>query len=241
MLTEMGNWEINWTSERSVWVAARGEQLGASGVAQLADWIAEQRKEQIRAVLPAAGGVLVEFDLRHDPIGDPWALVASLLESYGFSRDDRISASNDSEREITIPVCYAPSVGPDIESVASRLGMGMDQVVALHGERTYRVVSMGFMPGFGYLEGVDDALRLPRRETPRTRVPAGSVAIAEGMTGVYPHQSAGGWHLIGRTPERLFDPGEDTPSLLRVGDRVRFEEIALDAYRDRVEQNQDDA
>lgn len=241
MLTEMCNWEINWTSERSVWVAARGERLGASDVAQLADWIAGQREKQIRAALPASGGVLVEFDLRQDRIVDPWALVASLLESYGSSRDDRISASNVSERKITIPVCYDPSVGPDIESVASRLGMGVDEVVALHGERAYRVASMGFMPGFGYLEGVDDALRLPRMETPRTRVPAGSVAIAEGMTGVYPHQSAGGWHLIGRTPERLFDPGEDTPSLLRVGDRVRFEEISLDAYRDRVEQNQDDA
>jgi len=228
----MGKWEINWTSERSIWVRAREDRLGVLMAGRLADSIVAQRAPRVRAALPSAGGVLVEFDLRQEPVEDPWALLASLLESFDREEESGREQSAEQGREIMIPVCYDPSVGADLEAVCSRLGLDTDRLIDLHGEETYRVVSMGFLPGFGYLEGLGEALRLPRRETPRTRVPAGSVAIAEDMTGVYPHESAGGWHLIGRTPMRLFDPGRAEPSLLRVGDRVRFERIEVDAYHD---------
>lgn len=234
MLWEMGRWEINWTSERSVWVQTRGDRLGALTAARLADWIVNRRAAWIREALPAAEGVLIEFDLREDPIEDPWAMLASLLESFEREGDSEHSRPAEPCREIVIPVCYDPSLGADLQTVGSRLGLDTERLIGLHEEQTYHVASMGFMPGFGYLEGLGDALRLPRRETPRTRVPAGSVAIAEDMTGVYPHESAGGWHLIGRTPMRLFDPGREEPSLLRVGDRVRFERITVDAYHDSV-------
>jgi len=95
-------------------------------------------------------------------------------------------------------------------------------VIARHAAAEYRVAFIGFLPGFPYLMGLDPALHVPRRATPRTRVPAGSVAIGGAQTGIYPVASPGGWHVIGRTAIRLFDPAAAQPSLLRAGDRVRF-------------------
>jgi KipI family sensor histidine kinase inhibitor len=112
--------------------------------------------------------------------------------------------------------------GPDLEYVAHQTGLSPGEVIDRHAGRTYQVLLLGFVPGFAYLGELDPALRLPRRETPRERVPAGSVAIAGAQTGIYPAETPGGWHLIGRTAARLFDPGRDPPALLAVGDQVRF-------------------
>jgi KipI family sensor histidine kinase inhibitor len=112
--------------------------------------------------------------------------------------------------------------GEDLPAVSRALGMSVDDVVHRHAAGVYTVVCLGFSRAFPYLEGVDPALRLPRRATPRERVPAGSVAIAADQAGVYPWTSPGGWHLLGRTAAVLFDPDRDPPSALRPGDRVRF-------------------
>jgi KipI family sensor histidine kinase inhibitor len=122
-----------------------------------------------------------------------------------------------------IPVAYGGEAGPDIEEVAARVGLAPAQVVALHTTTAYTALMLGFAPGFAYLGLVDPRLELPRRSTPRTRVPAGSVAVANRLTAVYPGATAGGWHLLGRTGARLFDPTHDPPSLVAPGDRVRFD------------------
>lgn len=120
---------------------------------------------------------------------------------------------------IEIPVFYD---GEDLASVAHECGLSVDEVIAAHSASTYRVAFCGFAPGFAYLTGGDVRLHLPRRDTPRTRVPAGSVAIAAGYSAVYPLSSPGGWHLLGQTSESIFDPLRDEPALLRPGMRVRF-------------------
>ena len=118
-----------------------------------------------------------------------------------------------------IPVVYD---GPDLEGVASRLGMSRERFIALHGKPIYRAFLVGFVPGWAYLGPLPEELELPRLAVPRTRVPPGSVAIAGQMTGIYPLESPGGWHLVGRTSVRLFFPDRDPPSLFRAGDRVKF-------------------
>ena len=121
---------------------------------------------------------------------------------------------------ITIPVRYD---GVDLDEVAQRIGSSVESVIAVHSGATYEVAFCGFAPGFGYLRGLPSVLHLPRRHTPRTRVPAGSVAIAAEYSAVYPTQSPGGWHLLGTTDVTLFDPGRVPPALLEPGTIVRFE------------------
>lgn len=132
--------------------------------------------------------------------------------------------------QIDVPVCYGGELGPDLADVARAAGCTEQQAVDLHTAREYRVFVIGFVPGFGYMGPVDPRLALPRRFTPRTRVPAGSVALAAGQTGIYPMETPGGWHLIGRTPVRPFDPGRAEPVLFRPGDRVRFHGVSRERY-----------
>ena len=120
---------------------------------------------------------------------------------------------------ISIDVCYD---GPDLEEVAQLTGLERSEVIARHSRAQYTVAFLGFSPGFAYMTGGDELLRVPRRATPRTSVPAGSVAIAGPMTAVYPQATPGGWQLIGRTGAKLFDPARASPSLLIPGDRVSF-------------------
>ena len=128
-----------------------------------------------------------------------------------------LQAPDGEPREVTIQVVYD---GPDIEAIASALQLTPDDVVQLHMDGTYVVDTIGFAPGFAYLTGLDVRLHLPRRATPRTKVPAGSLAIADAFTAVYPFDSPGGWHLIGRVVGvRMFD--QNGP-LLQLGDEVRF-------------------
>lgn len=127
-----------------------------------------------------------------------------------------------------IAVWYA---GEDLTEVAHLCGLTVEQVIDLHAGRDYRVGAIGFAPGFAYLGELDERLALPRRATPRTRVPAGSLAIAERQTAVYPQASPGGWHLLGRTAQCLFDPYKEPPCPLAVGDRVRFVPIDEASYR----------
>lgn len=123
---------------------------------------------------------------------------------------------------VTIPVRYD---GPDLEAVADATGKNVEEVIALHSAGSYHVYMMGFAPGFAYLGDLDPALHLPRQATPRTRVPPGSVGIAGAQTAVYPVETPGGWHLIGRTDLLLFDAQRDPPALLHSGDKVKFERV----------------
>jgi inhibitor of KinA len=126
---------------------------------------------------------------------------------------------------IDVDVCYGGEFGPDLADVAAFARLTEEDVIALHTAPTYRVYVVGFVPGFAYMASVDPRLALPRRTTPRMRVPAGSVAIAAGQTGIYPMETPGGWHLIGRTHVKPYDNARVEPFLFSPGDRVRFHSI----------------
>jgi inhibitor of KinA len=112
-----------------------------------------------------------------------------------------------------------------LEWVAGHLGISTEEVIRLHTETVYRVYMIGFTPGYPYMGELPAALAVPRRSTPRTRVPKGSVGMAQRQTGIYPVESPGGWQIIGWTPIELFDPKRQIPSLLEMGDRVKFESV----------------
>lgn len=133
-------------------------------------------------------------------------------------------------REIEIPVFYDPEVAPDLEEVANRCELSIDEVIALHSERQYRAYAIGFMPGYAYLGTINERIQLPRRSTPRLKVTKGSVAFAEKQTAVYPSDSPGGWHLIGKTPIELVDWSSESLSLMQVGDLIRFKPINRAEY-----------
>lgn len=124
-----------------------------------------------------------------------------------------------------IPVCYGGDGGPDLDDVARRAGLDKDEFVRCHSGALYHVYMLGFLPGFAYLGDLPERIRLPRRSTPRPRVPIGSVAIASDMTAIYPHESPGGWHLIGYTPVILWDMVRSGEPLFRPGDGVRFQPV----------------
>ncbi len=125
-------------------------------------------------------------------------------------------------RIIDVPARYGGEDGPDLIDVARSLGMTARDVVALHTAQAWRVLMIGFAPGFPYIGPLPPALYLPRRSTPRAKVPAGAVAIAAGLTGIYPARLPGGWHLIGHTDLELFNPQREPPARLQAGDFARF-------------------
>jgi inhibitor of KinA len=130
-------------------------------------------------------------------------------------------------------VCYGGEFGPDLEAVAKVHGLKADEIIKLHSSRTYYAYFLGFAPGFAYLGDVPDQIATPRLDTPRKRVPAGSVGIAGNQTGVYPFSTPGGWRLIGRTPVRIFRPSRKPMGLISIGDKVRFRPISREEFHER--------
>ena len=159
--------------------------------------------------------------------GLPWQHLAEAVRAVFESPPDAAGAIG---KTIEIPVCYDAAYAPDLADVARHCGLDAATVVARHVGGDYRVAMLGFAPGFPYLLGLDPALVTPRRASPRTRVPAGSVAIGGAQTGIYPRELPGGWQVIGRTPLRLFDAARAAPSLLAPGDRVRFRAIDVQTF-----------
>ena len=165
-------------------------------------------------VVPAARTVLV----RYDPALTTPVDLAADLRGRRLGPVDRSVA-----RRVEVPVTYD---GADLAEVARLTGLAVGDVVARHRAVEYVVAFIGFAPGFAYLVGGDPALVVPRRETPRTRVPTGSVGLAGEFTGIYPRESPGGWQLVGRTDAVLWDLDRDPPALLTPGTRVRFVEVS---------------
>lgn len=133
-------------------------------------------------------------------------------------------------RRWRIPACYAAVHAPDLAEVAGRTGLAAEEVIRLHSSTQFHVYMIGFVPGFAYMGDLPQALALPRRADPRTRVPAGSIAIATSLTAIYPLESPGGWHLIGATPIHLFNPRWPRPALFGPGDAVSFEPITVEEF-----------
>lgn len=151
------------------------------------------------------------------------------------------AASATLGRVVEIPVCYGGAYGEDLADVAEHAGLTAEEVVRLHSSRDYRIFMLGFLPGFAYLGGMDKRLATPRLKQPRTRIPAGSVAIGGEQTGIYPMASPGGWRLIGMTPVKAYDPDREEPILYRAGDFIRFVPISEEQYREigaQVEKNE---
>ena len=169
----------------------------------------------VRDVVPTYRSVAIYYDpLRTDSV----ALMRVIESEAGRPAPDSSSAS----APVRIPVCYGGELGPDLAGVAAFGRMSEEDVVGLHTAATYRVFMLGFVPGFAYLGIVDERIAMPRRSTPRVRVPLGSVGIAGVQTGIYPAETPGGWQLIGRTPTKPFDPAREPPFLMKAGDAVQF-------------------
>lgn len=174
----------------------------------------------VRDVVPGFHALTVYVDPLRADVGR----VRAALEEAA----DAPAAAADSSREMVIPVRYGGRDGPDIDEVAAFAGCSAAEVVRRHAAVAYRVYMVGYLHGFAYLGTVDPRIAMPRRPTPRLTVPAGSVGIAGGQTGVYPTAAPGGWRLIGRTAVHMFDAGRRPPGLVGPGDRVRFEPAPSD-------------
>ena len=180
-------------------------------------WRLAQRLADHEEVLDAIPGMNnITVVLRH-PQEMAWDAIEQLQRWWEESE-----ALEPQSRLMTIPVIYGGEDGPDLANVALHSGLTEQQVVELHASVEYVVWFLGFQPGFPYLGGLPERLAMPRHAEPRLRVPAGSVGIGGAQTGVYPLATPGGWQLLGRTPQALFDPMRQEPVLLRAGDRVRF-------------------
>jgi KipI family sensor histidine kinase inhibitor len=173
----------------------------------------------IRDVVPALCGIALHFDPFHPELPD------SILESCRELLEECFKSASkfeDSGRTVEVPVCYDPEFGLDLADVSEKTSIRIDDIVRRHVKAEHWVLMVGFSPGQPYIGGLDPKLSVPRRATPRVRMPTGSVAIANAQTSVYPFDTPGGWNIIGRTPLTVFDPARDPASLFAPGDRVRF-------------------
>jgi 5-oxoprolinase (ATP-hydrolysing) subunit B len=185
-------------------------EMGEDDVAGYTAALRRAGRRVIAEVVPGARTVLVRVgDAAQTPEIGTW--LAGVVPVP--------AAASEVATVVDVPVVYD---GDDLDDVASACGLAPDQVIERHRAAAYRCAFVGFAPGFAYLSGLHPSLHLPRRATPRTRVPAGAVAIAAGYSAVYPSESPGGWHLIGRTNAVMWDAGRDPPAAIRPGATVRF-------------------
>jgi inhibitor of KinA len=190
---------------------------------KLADAIAGEAIAGVRDVVPTYRSVAVYFD----PLRVDYERLRSYLETFEPGSD---AAADQSSEVVRLPVCYGGDLGPDLGEVASFAGITEQEVIKLHAAGSYRVYMLGFVPGFAYMCPVESRIAMPRRPTPRVRVPIGSVGIGGIQTGVYPAETPGGWRLIGRTPVKPFDPLRAQPFLMKAGDIVKFYPIDRSEY-----------
>ena len=175
---------------------------------------------------------------------------SSLLVSYVFAIEDIYSEVSRLKRLIaganipkfnnykifSIPVCYDPKFGLDLEHISKEKNLNLEQITELHTAPDYLIYFIGFLPGFLYLGGLDEKLKISRKNTPRKSVEKGAVGIGENQTGIYPKSSPGGWQIIGRSPVELFDKNKEIPSPFSAGDRIRFFSVSKEEFFDIEEQ-----
>jgi KipI family sensor histidine kinase inhibitor len=197
-------------------------------IQQLAEAIRRRKVPWIRDVVPALGSLALHFDPeRTDPNLDPLEATAALIKDC-LAR--RLPNLDDLVRTVEVPVCYDAAFAPDLAEVADRCKLKVEEVIRRHSASPHRVLMVGFAPGHPYIGGLDAKLSVPRRTTPRPKVEAGSVAIANAQSVVYPFTISGGWNLIGRTPLRIFDASRERPALMAPGDRVKFTPISREEF-----------
>ena len=178
----------------------------------------------VREIVPSYRSILICYD--------PMTIGPVPLKSALSDLEDRLAEVEiPAPQLVELPVCYGGQFGPDLERVAGSNQLSPQEVVDLHSGVDYPIYMVGFTPGFPFLGGLPKALHTPRLATPRSRVPKGSVGIANAQTGVYPVACPGGWQLIGRTPLDLFTPHSPNPVAYAAGDRIRFTPISPDEFR----------
>ena len=179
----------------------------------------------ITDIVPGLCSILFHYDPLLTSAADIKAMVSLFL--------DRLDEATDTTAPLwRLPVCYGGAFGPDLDEVAKRTSLTPDEVITRHTSCVLEVAIMGFLPGLGYMTGVDEALYLPRRSEPRTFVAQGSVGIAMDQTVIYPLDSPGGWNLIGRMPIPLFDQTRDQPILLTAGDKICFYAVSAHEFKE---------
>jgi len=180
--------------------------------------------EWLRNLQPAYNSLMVTFDACRVDHAEVEAALRELAERAEATRAGKT-------RTVEIPVCYGGEFGPDLDEVAKAHGLSAAEVIELHASRTYHAYFLGFAPGFAYLGDLPEAIATPRLETPRKKVPAGSVGIAGKQTAVYAFATPGGWRLIGRTPVAVFRSDRKPMELIAIGDLVRFRPITREEFR----------
>jgi inhibitor of KinA len=196
-------------------------------VRRLAGKISQSRVEGVIELVPTYRSLLVYFD----PLRLARSDLSRMVEGILAGEEEADKGGTDTVRVIRVPVCYGGEFGPDLDHVAQHNGLSVDEVVAIHTSRPYLVYMLGFTPGFAYLGGMSPKIATPRLEKPRTKIPAGSVGIADQQTGLYPIESPGGWRLVGRTPLKPFSPGSADPFLFAAGDYLQFEPISAEEFK----------
>ncbi|OWZ82848.1 5-oxoprolinase subunit PxpB [Natranaerobius trueperi] len=210
----------------SALVVEFGNSIAPEINAAIREFVTKLNNSQIKGVLelvPTYRSVLIYFDPLTIKVNTLKEELQNLLETEG-------ETNYSSAYITTIPVCYGGEFGPDLDHVATYNGLSKETVIKRHHSTAYLIYMMGFLPGFPYLGGMDISIATPRLESPRTKIPGGSVGIAGKQTGVYPIESPGGWQIIGRTPLKLYNPDRNPPMLLAAGNYIQFHSINEEEY-----------
>lgn len=185
-------------------------------------------------IIPAYASLTIVYDIllvRREQNNNAFTTIQSLIAP---ALTAPLVIQKTTSRLLEIPVCYDPSLGLDLITMASQKGMSEADIIDLHTSQTYTVYMLGFLPGFPYMGKVDNRLATPRQKKPRLNISAGSVGIAGGQTGIYPLASPGGWNIIGQTPIKMFDPALDSPCYCHPGDQVKFIPISLREFHKKI-------
>lgn len=212
----------------NTWILYPGDEISdrvAARVMQLTQRIQTELGSSLVDIIPSYASVLVSVDLKQI---DRLATEARLRAAMAQVQDgDPPAAAGE---EVILPVYYGSEVALDLELIARQCQLSPQEVIRLHSEQVYRVYAIGFSPGFAYLGNTPAPLRVARKSTPRLKVPAGSLAIADNQTAIYPAATPGGWQIIGRTPLKMVDWNSQTLTRVKVGDRVRFQPIDREEF-----------
>ncbi|WP_404364434.1 5-oxoprolinase subunit PxpB [Marinobacter sp.] len=210
-----------------VYLGDRISDETADLVKQATEAIRQNMAHLITDLVPSYTSVMVCYNAGKT---DRFGIVSQL--QYTLTRLEYRAETDSDSRTIELPVCYDAEVGLDLNDVCEYSGLSREEVIRIHSEQTYRVYAIGFSPGFAYLGTTDSRIALPRKATPRQKVPTGSVGIAGSQTAIYPSSTPGGWQIIGRTPRKMIDWDSESLALVQVGDRVKFRAIDQQEFVD---------
>ncbi|USD61676.1 5-oxoprolinase subunit PxpB [Vibrio sp. SCSIO 43140] len=196
----------------------------ARRVASVIPQIKQSLGQNLVDIVPSYTSVLVSFDLKGMGLREALQLLQSSISTCEGETE------SSSVKTIELPVYYGEEVGLDLHDICEHTGLSIEEVVQIHSTTSYQVYAIGFAPGFAYLGNTDPRLEIPRKQTPRLKVPKGSLAIADRQTAIYPKQSPGGWQIIGRTPIDLIDFERENLTMFEMGAQVSFKPITREQF-----------